>query len=302
VKRRNFLKTSAFAISASLLPFQRLLALESGTLVYELTGEPDKTINLLFSSLGGIKNLIKKDVSKAIVLVKPNICLPHKDSYATITSTPLIKALCEYLLNEGVSRVIIADHTLQTADQFTALDISNYVKTNPKLSLLLADEQRYYSVKQIGGDVLKDTEVLKILEKVDYFINVPTAKHHSATQVSLSLKNLMGIIWDRQTFHTSIDLHQGIADLAKAIRPNLNIIDASRVLLNRGPVGPGPIENANKIYASTDMVALDSIVVSKYNFGGKSISAKEIQHIWASYKNGVGEIDIEKIKVEELKA
>jgi uncharacterized protein (DUF362 family) len=300
VRRRTFLKTGTLAISATLFPFQKIFGIENAPIVYELEGDPVQAINKLFTALGGLKNLIKKDISKSVVLVKPNLCLPHKDSSATITSTPLIKALCDYLLNEGISRVIIADHTLQTADQFEGMEIAIYAKSNPRLSLLLANEQRHYASKNVEGEVLKNTDTLKILEKTDYFINVPTAKHHSATHVSLSLKNLMGVIWDRQMFHTSLDLHQGIADLAKAVRPNLNIVDASRVLLNHGPVGPGPVENANKIFASADMVALDSLVVSNFNFGGKSLSAKEIPHIWASYKNGAGEIDIEKIKVEKL--
>jgi uncharacterized protein (DUF362 family) len=302
VKRRTFIKSAALALPASRLPFRKLFETESNPVVYEISGAPEKSISLLFSKLGTLKNLMNQDITKSIILVKPNLCLPDQDSSATTTSVSFLKALCDYMLNEGVSRVIIADHTLQNSSQFGNLDIFSYVKTNPKLSILLANEQRYYVPKEINGRVLKDTEILKIIEKTDYFINVPTAKHHSATHVSLSLKNLLGVIWDRKGFHTSFDLHQGIADLAKSVRPNLNIVDASRVLLNNGPVGPGPIENANKIYASTDMVALDSIVIARHNFGGKSISAKDIPHISASYKNGVGEYDLNKIIVEKLEA
>ena len=141
---------------------------------------------------------------------------------------------------------------------------------------MLADEQRYYTPRQVDGKVLKTTETLKILDKVNYFINLATAKHHNATHVSLCIKNLMGVIWDRKVFHTEIDLDQALADLAIVIRPHLNIVDASRVLLNRGPVGPGPLEKPGKIYAGTDMLAVDAVVTSEYNFGGKSLSAKEV--------------------------
>jgi uncharacterized protein (DUF362 family) len=298
--RRKFIKTGALAITASLLPYQKIFALINTSKVFEISGEPEKSISLLFSTLGGIKSLINKEISKSTVLIKPNICLPNNDSNATTTSSQLIKALCEYFITEGVGRVIIADHTLQSAEQFETIDLVKYARSNPKITLLLANEQRHYVPRQIDGEVLKNTEILKILEKTDYFINVPTAKHHQATSVSLSIKNLMGVIWDRQIFHTGLDLHQAIADLAKAVRPNLNIVDASRVLLNRGPVGPGPIEKGNRIYASTDMVALDSVVVSKYNFGGKSCTADEITHLWASYKGGVGEINIDKITLEKM--
>jgi uncharacterized protein (DUF362 family) len=302
MERRKFIKAGVIAVGVSFIPLQDILAFKEKQKVYEIIGTPENAVLKIFAAFGGIKSLINKDISKATVLLKPNLCLPHKDSLATITSVAVIKAISEYLINEGVGRIIIADHTLQSADQFEQLDMVTFAKSNPKISIMLANEQRYYNQRQIDGQVLKSAETLKILEKVDYFINIPTAKHHQATQVSLSLKGLMGVIWDRQVFHTEIDLDQAIADLAKVIRPNLNIIDASRVLLNRGPVGPGPIDNSGKLFASTDMVAVDSIVASRYNFGGKSLSSKDIPHIWNAYKSGVGEIEQEKIDLISLVA
>ena len=178
------------------------------------------------------------------------------------------------LISEGVGRIIIADHTLQTTDKFETNEIVTYVRGNPKLSLMLADEQRYYVPRQVEGKVLKTAETMKILDKVDYFINLATAKHHSATHVSLCIKNLMGIIWDRKVFHTDIDLDQAIADLAVAVRPHLNIVDASRVLLNRGPVGPGPLDKPGKIYAGTDILAVDAVVTSCLQFRWKIFVSK----------------------------
>jgi len=48
------------------------------------------------------------------------------------------------------------------------------------------------------------------------------------------------------------------------------------------------------------MLAVDAVVTSGYNFGGRSLSAKEVAHLWTSYKNGVGEIDLNKIDVVKL--
>jgi uncharacterized protein (DUF362 family) len=297
MKRRIFIKSGIGALLASCLPFRLFPAAGNAVAVYEITGDPALAVSDLFSVMGGIRNLIGSDLSTASVLIKPNLCLPHKDSNGTITSVTLIRALCEYLIGEGVGRIIIADHTLQTADMFETNEIVTYARGNPRISLMLANEQRYYTPRPVEGKVLKTTESLKILDKVNYFINLATAKHHSATHVSLCIKNLMGVIWDRKVFHTEIDLDQALADLTTAIRPQLNIVDASRVLLNRGPVGPGPLEKPGKIYAGTDMLAVDSVVTSSFNFGGKSLSAKEVAHLWASYKSGTGEIDLGKIEV-----
>lgn len=300
--RRNLIKSGIGTLLASFFPIRLFSATEKVSTVYEITGDPAPAVKMLFSALGGVKKLVGNDLSGSSVLVKPNLCLPHKDSNGTTTSVTLVREVCEYLLGEGVGRIIIADHTLQTTDKFEANEIVTYARSNPAISLVLANEQRYYSPREVEGKVLKNTETFKILEKVNYFVNLATAKHHSATHVSLSIKNLMGLIWDRKIFHMEMDLDQAIADLATVICPHLNIIDASRILLDRGPVGPGPLEKPGKIYAGTDMLAIDAVVTSGYNFGGRSLSAKEVAHLWASYKNNIGEIDQSKIDIVKLTA
>lgn len=302
MNRRNFIKSGIGTLLASFLPARLFSVTGKVSTVYEITGNPAPAVKKLFFTLGGVKKLIGNDLSTTSVLIKPNLCLPHKDSNGTTTSVTLLREICEYLLGEGVGRIIIADHTLQSSDKFGTNEIVTYARSNPAISLVLANEQRYYTPRKVEGKVLKNTETLKILEKVNYFINLATAKHHSATYVSLSIKNLMGVIWDRKIFHMEMDLDQSIADLATAICPHLNIIDASRILLDRGPVGPGPLEKPGKIYAGKDMLALDAVVTSGYNFGGRSLSAKEVAHLWASYKNNVGEIDLSKIDIVKLTA
>ena len=85
-----------------------------------------------------------------------------------------------------------AKFTMETkGDLKGAIKLFNeIVKKYPEAKLLLANEQRYYRPIPVEGKVLKSTEVLKSLPRVDLFINVATAKHHSATHVSLAMKNL----------------------------------------------------------------------------------------------------------------
>jgi uncharacterized protein (DUF362 family) len=168
--------------------------------------------------------------------------------------------------------------------------------------LVFANEQRHFEPVEVAGKVLKETEILKLLTRTDLVINLATAKHHSATGVSLALKNLMGTIWDRSEFHTKLDLDQAIGDLALAVRPGINLIDARRVLLNGGPTGPGPVIEGDGLFASTDIVALDSIVASRYDFGGKTMKGRDVAHLVAAHKNGVGEIDPEKIDLRKIDA
>jgi uncharacterized protein (DUF362 family) len=122
--------------------------------------------------------------------------------------------------------------------------------------IALNDERFYQSVSVPQGKVIKRLKVMKEVMSCDVFINLPAAKSHSATGVSLGMKGLMGVIWDRGYFHAKVDLHQAIADLSSVIKPTLTIIDASRALITGGPSGPGKVERLDTIIAGVDPVAL----------------------------------------------
>jgi uncharacterized protein (DUF362 family) len=268
--------------------------------VYELEAISKENIEKVFNELGGLNSFIKGELSKATIVIKPNLCLPHPDESGTITSSTSMDLLLDYLTGSGIKKIIITDHTLQNADEFKEIEIQNIIKKYPDVKLVLADDERLYETKEINGKALKKTAILKLLSRADLLINFATAKHHAATHVSLAIKNLMGLIWNRAVFHIGMDLHRAIADLAMEIKPQINIIDAERVLLKGGPQGPGPILEEKKMFVSKDILALDSVVVSRYGFGGKSLSAKEVKHLMAAYENGIGEIDIEKIEVVKI--
>ena len=305
MNRRQFLKTGAAVAASSVLPLNALIGEESKPvvrpIVWEVEGGAAAAVDKVFSSVGGLKKLIGGDVEGATVLLKPNLCLPHPPASATTTSPALIDTLCSYLVDRKVKRVIVTDHTLQQAERFKDNALVGVAAKYKQVSLVVANEQRLFEPVEVNGTVLKKTEILKTLERADLVVNVATAKNHSATHVSLAIKNLMGTIWDRAAFHVKMDLHQAIGDLALAVRPGLNIIDASRVLLTGGPTGPGSVIEENRIFASTDILALDSVVAGRYAFGGKTLTANEVRHLRAAYDNGVGEIDIEKIDLRKAK-
>ena len=302
MNRRKFIKTTSAVLASSLVPWNFVFGNQTNPLVWEIEGEPGLAVPKLFEALGGLNSVLTKDPAISTVLLKPNLCLPHKESMGTTTSAELVDSFCDYLTTNKVKKVIIADHTLQQAERFKQHEIVKLGEKYPSVKVILANEQRLYQPVPVEGKVLKEVEALKLIPKVDLIINLATAKHHTASHVTLAIKNLMGLIWDRSVFHTQMDLQQAIGDLALVIRPQFNIIDASRVLLNGGPTGPGPIIKENRLFASRDILAVDSIVASRYNFGGKNMSPKEVPHLRAAHQNGVGEIDLQKIQVKKITA
>ena len=91
----------------------------------------------------------------------------------------------------------------------------------------------------------------------DVFINVPILKSHGGAKLTIAMKNLMGIVWDRWYWHRN-DLHQCIADFATFRKPDLNVIDAYQVMMRNGPKGRS-IE---------DVVMMKSQILSTDSGGG----------------------------------
>ncbi|MDP6777153.1 MAG: DUF362 domain-containing protein [Candidatus Latescibacteria bacterium] len=301
MNRRDFLRIGTGALASNLLSIGRVHGAPIEPSVFEVEGRTADAMAALFAAVGGVDSLVEKDLSRATVLIKPNLCLPHAEASGTTTSPQAVDALCSFLASKGAKRIVIADHTLKS-NRFDKIELNAVVAEYPNARLLLANQQRLYEPLDVDGRVLKQIELLKVVRRADLFINLATAKHHSATRVSLAIKNLMGVIWDRTTFHTRLDLSQAIADLATAVRPSLNIVDASRVLLSGGPTGPGTVVRENRLFAGLDILALDAVVASRYGFGGRRLPPEQIEHLKASHKNGVGEIDTRKIRVEKVEA
>jgi uncharacterized protein (DUF362 family) len=303
--RRRFLALSSAAFLAQHLPLRTFGLVRSPyepaeSTVFETSCVTYESLTSVFDAAGGLQTLLPVDPRNATIVLKPNLCLPDGPAKATTTSPNLVELICRKLIAHGAKKIIIADHTLQRTPDFERTPWPDLPRKYPEVKLLLANEERFYEPLAVDGRVLKQTDILRVISKADLFINIPTAKHHSATHVSLGLKNLMGTIWNRSDFHSALDLDKAVADLATVVRPTLTIVDASRVLLRGGPTGPGPILTENRLFASHDILAVDAIVSSRYSFGGMSLSPSRIPHLAAALELGVGELDPDRIRVEKV--
>jgi uncharacterized protein (DUF362 family) len=110
------------------------------------------------------------------------------------------------------------------------------------------------------------------------------------------MKNMMGVVWDREYWHGN-DLHQCIADFAAYRKPDLNVVDAFRVLKRNGPRGVSVADVITMKYQlmGKDMVALDT--ASAKVFG---IEPAKVKHIGLAEKLGAGSSNIEAMKVNRI--
>jgi len=301
ITRRDFLRISAGMAFTTLLP-KSLLPLHAGEAVAPVIGiargEKSKLAKAAIDLVGGIDTFIQEGDS---VCIKPNISFAANSTCGATTSAEVTRQVVRLCLEAGASKVMIVDHTIQDPKLCTERSgIEEAIIDKKKVSLLtLTKERQFAEVEVTGGNELQVIKVAKILENVNKFINLPTAKSHSATGVSLGIKNLMGLIWDRGSLHRK-NLHRAIAELATVMKPDLTVVDATRVLTSGGPGGPGKTVTLDAVIAGQDVVAVDSYTVGITQWYNKSFTGKGVKYIVAAAELGLGEIDTERMRIREV--
>lgn len=244
MKRRDFLKTGAIAGAALSLNFESLeAALSSNKMVVEkapdmvavMGGEPDVMLNKALDALGGISQYIKKGQN---VVIKPNIGWDRTPELAANTNPLLISALVKLCIGAGANKVTVFDHTCDNWQKcYEKSGIAAAVKAAGGV-IVPGNDERYYKEVDIPlGVKLKTAKIHEALLEADAWINVPILKNHGGAKMTISMKNYMGIVWDRGFFHSN-DLQQCIADICTwNKKPVLNIVDAYRVMRQNGPQG-----------------------------------------------------------------
>lgn len=144
------------------------------------------------------------------------------------------------------------------------------------------------------GRDIKKWDIYEDILKADVLINIPIAKQHSASRLTLGMKNLMGTINNAQMFHTN--LHQRIADLSTCVKPTITVLDAVRILVAHGPTGGdlNDVRQLDTVIAGTDIVAVDSYATSLFG-----LKPDDIGYIRNAADMGLGTKDLSTLNIKE---
>jgi uncharacterized protein (DUF362 family) len=230
------------------------------------------------------------------VVVKPNIGWDRTPELAANTHPTVVKTIVEMCLDAGAKRITVLDRTCHDARRtYVNSGIKAAVEDigDSRVRVEYVNMERFVRVKIPRGVKLTELEVYRTVLNADRLINVPVAKTHGLTTLTLSIKNLMGVIGgSRGKIHWDID--QKLADISTVIKPDLIVLDATRILTRGGPTG-GNIKNVkvlNRVIAGTDPVAVDSYGATLFGKKGTDIG-----HIAAAHRMGLGEIDLNRVNV-----
>ena len=304
--RRTFLKkgigfsalTGANIAGVHLLSPHLLSARQSETIPYDLVavkgGEPDVMFVKGMEVLGGLSTFVKKGQR---VVVKPNIGWDVTPDRGGNTNPRLVEEIIKQCYQAGAKEVVVFDNTCDNWQRsYSHSGIERAVKDAGGKIVPGNTERYYHPVSVSGAKNLKKTKVHELILESDVFINVPILKSHGSTQLTMSMKNLMGIVWDRGEWHRN-DLHQCIADFAPYRKPDLNILDAYFVMKRNGPRGVSQedVVTMKSLLISTDMMTIDAAGAKLFG-----IEPNDIRYLRIAEEQKVGRTSLDGLNIKKI--
>jgi uncharacterized protein (DUF362 family) len=307
ISRRSFIKKSTFIgvgslVAGSIIPDLSMAASKQKVDISVVQGQNyfDNTIKAV-EHLGGMEQFVPKYAKVAI------LANPQRNNPGAYTNPDVLKATIHMCKKAGAKEINCISWQPEENWENTGLkkvveeEGANLVITDRK------DESLFNPMPVPKGKNLKDARIMKTFFNNNVFIDLPITKDHAGNKFTGTLKNLMGLNspMNNRGFHkpnwtTDINdirhLDQCIADLNTIIKPDLCIVDATEFIITNGPFGPGKLHKPQKVVAGTDRVAIDSYCCALWG-----LDAKNIFTITSAYEHHLGEIDLKKVKIKELK-
>jgi uncharacterized protein (DUF362 family) len=309
--RRHFLKAIALAGAAFSIKetgamtmltqnFAGPAANNKYDLVAVMGGSPVEMFRKGITEMGGIGKFIKKGYK---VVVKPNIGWDKTPDMAANTNPELVAEIIRQCFQAGAKEVVVFDHTCDDWRKCYANSGIEKAVTGAGGKMLPAHEGSYYKQVSIPKGVkLKSAMIHEAILNCDAWINVPILKNHGGAKMSISMKNHMGIVWDRGYFHKN-DLQQCIADICtldkKAV---LHVVDAYRLMKDNGPRGRNEADAvlSKGLFISQDIVAADTAATSFFN-QVRDMPLESVGHIGKAEQLRLGTTKLNTLNIKRVK-
>ncbi len=242
--------------------------------------------------LGGMQRFVRPGMR---VLLKPNLLTATPIEKGVTTHPAIVEAVGELVKSAG-GEVWIGDSPAAALNEgYDVWQISGMQTVAEKLGARLL---------QFEGAVKKnlnnhDYFIARPVLDADLIINLPKLKTHTLTLYTGAVKNLFGVITGgrKRELHVRApgvtDFSKILVDILELVKPQLNIMDGVLGLEGYGP-GTGGMPHQYKIMAaSTDAVALDSVLSRAMGF-----KIGEVLHLAQAENHGLGAHQPENIRVE----
>lgn len=228
----------------------------------------------------------------SVIGLKPNLVVAKKSDSGATTTPEILQGVIEYLNENGIKKIVILEGSWVGDSTTKAYKVCGYTDISKRYNVPLYDLQKD-SYKGYTIDGIK-INVCEKVSGIDYLINLPILKGHCQTKITCALKNLKGLIPDKEKRHFhSMGLHKPIAYLNKIVKQNLIIVDGLNGDLTYEEGGT-PVE-MNRIMIAKDPVLIDSYVCQLMGY-----SLDEVDYVKIAEKIGIGSSDLNQSVIDEL--
>jgi uncharacterized protein (DUF362 family) len=210
------------------------------------------------------------------------------------------------LRKRGAKDITIGESCIFGVDPQEAFGRTGMEEISQKKKVKLVDLDRETPVEMRirGGTVLSKIKVSSILTKMDLIISIPVMKTHMHTQVTLSIKNMKGLLWRKE----KVRLHQllpskkvrkgyksldiAISEMATVLTPHFSIVDGTTGMEGMGPAYGKP-KKMGIVLVGNNALSADAVAARLMGF-----DPEKIPHLKLSFEKDLGEIRLEKISIE----
>ena len=212
----------------------------------------------IIEQVGGMESVIR---GAKIAILKPNFVAGRSAETGSTTNFALLKAVAEEVRTCGATPVLCETPGTEFDREatYTILGVEKFCEENG-IDILRVDPEGggadWMEIRPTGAKRLRRYRVPHLLQEAR-LINLPVLKTHVVSIMTLSMKNIMGLLPrpDRRNMHT-LGIDQSIVDMNLGIKPDLNIVDGSM-----GQDGDGPLygdqADLQVLVAGRDSLAAD---------------------------------------------
>ncbi|NWG02597.1 MAG: DUF362 domain-containing protein [Syntrophaceae bacterium] len=240
------------------------------------------------------------------ILIKPNAARQACPGSGMTTHPSVVLAAIDHLKTTKADKIVIAESCIFGVHALKAFRMTEMEKVAKKSGVELIDLDHTRPTEMIipGGKVLKKIKVSKLLKDFDFVVSIPVMKTHMHTRVTLSIKNMKGLLWRKEKaklhqLHSPKKITKGdkeldiaISEMASVLFPNLSIIDGTVGMEGMGPAY-GKAKKLGMVVVGNNPLSTDAVASRLMG-----LDPEDIPHLRLSAERGLGEIELNKIIIK----
>ena len=235
----------------------------------------------------------QKEAGQMVIGIKPNLVSPTEASYGATTHPEIVAGIIEYLQERSCQHIVMLESSWVGDKTSESMEVCGYDKLVEKYQVPFWDMQLDES-SEVDCAGMK-LQICSSVKKLDFLINVPVLKGHCQTKITCALKNMKGLIPNKEKRHFhKLGLHKPIAHLNVGIHQDFIVVDNICGDLDFED-GGNPVV-MNRIWTATDPVLCDAFVCQMLYY-----RKEDVPYLVVAEELGVGSADLEHANLIQLR-